>query len=494
MGVLLKPEQEKELLHINKQLSKRELEDFFTIYPHDKENISSNRGAQNRLGYAVQLCWLRFTGTTFSNPKDIPPYLVKYIAGQLDVNPSLLQEYGERRQTRSKHIRNICKDYGFRPYEMAKGEIDVFILEELKSGRSSQALIGDVVNYAKLKRIVLPTIGAIEELVRDSRIDFEENVFDKIYSQLSTKQREAMDKLLEVSTVTGGTSILADIKSMPTKNKARSIVEISRKLQYIKDLALNLNLDGIHQNLINKYATSCMNYNATQLRQLIEKKRLSLLAIFLYHRERVLVDAAINICHRIVYEIRKDGNKQLKQANEKIEPVKRSSLDFGFRIVSSIKELANDPSVNDIELRRKLREIVETAACNDFLSSISSINEMPKDSIALIEKKHLAIRGFALEYLQMINFKTDVAECKPIIDVIEKMKQHFESPKQKMSNEMPIDFLGDRWKPYVIRKDGTINSNYYDIAFFDTLKTHVLSGNIYVENSHSYKSLNQYLI
>lgn len=78
MGVLLKPEQEKELLHINKQLSKRELEDFFTIDPHDKENISSNRGAQNRLGYAVQLCWLRFTGTTFSNPKDIPPYLVKY--------------------------------------------------------------------------------------------------------------------------------------------------------------------------------------------------------------------------------------------------------------------------------------------------------------------------------------------------------------------------------------------------------------------------------
>jgi hypothetical protein len=37
------------------------------------------------------------------------------------------------------------------------------------------------------------------------------------------------------------------------------------------------------------------------------------MAIMLYDRERVLTDNAINICNRLIYDIKSDGSKHLNQ-------------------------------------------------------------------------------------------------------------------------------------------------------------------------------------
>lgn len=62
----------------------------------------------NRLGFAVQLCYLRFLVS--STGVDEPPFppLLKLVADQLKVSVESWDEYGQREQTRREHWSN-CK-------------------------------------------------------------------------------------------------------------------------------------------------------------------------------------------------------------------------------------------------------------------------------------------------------------------------------------------------------------------------------------------------
>ena len=494
MGLLLTKEQENEILQIDRRLTKQELDEYFNITPSDLKNISSNRGAQNRLGYAVQLYWLRYTGTTFSDTREIPPHIVKHVAKQLDINPVSFQEYGQRRQTRSLHIRKLCDEYSFKTFDQAKDEIIGLINEELRGGKNSQTLIVNVVNYAKLKKIILPTIGALEELVRDSRIELENIIFEKILAQLSETQIAQLDKVIESEPKgVGGNSMLARIKNLPLKNNTKAICDICGKIKQIREFNINLDLSGLHQNMVSKYATSCRNFNIYQMRRFPEKKRYSLLAILFHHQERVLTDAAINICNRVVYGILKDGRNKLKKKNEEFGSSMRNSILYYFKSINKVRMLVYDKNVKESELRNNVKQILEDPILCDYHKAVETIKELPSDTIALIEKRNRVIRQFAYQYLNTINFKSDTSGCKSLLDAMEKSVPYFES-KKKLSNDMPTDFLSAQWIPYVVNNDGTINSSYYEIAMFESLRTEVLSSNVYVDKSNSYRNLDQYLI
>jgi Domain of unknown function (DUF4158) len=60
--------------------SRAELERFFLLDDADRRRVDPNRGAHNRLGYALQLGTLRFLGTFLEDPLDVPSAVVEYLA------------------------------------------------------------------------------------------------------------------------------------------------------------------------------------------------------------------------------------------------------------------------------------------------------------------------------------------------------------------------------------------------------------------------------
>ncbi|OME94527.1 hypothetical protein BK123_05050 [Paenibacillus lautus] len=50
---------------------------------------------KSRLGFAVQLCTLRYPGWSLFDVKDIPETVLRYIAKQIDVDPEVYSLYAQ---------------------------------------------------------------------------------------------------------------------------------------------------------------------------------------------------------------------------------------------------------------------------------------------------------------------------------------------------------------------------------------------------------------
>ena len=86
--------------------TKAQLERYFHLDDADRSLIAMRRGDHNRVGFAVQLCTVRFLGTFLSDMRRLPPVVIKALVGQLGIcNWCCLDQYTD--QTRQDHVDEI---------------------------------------------------------------------------------------------------------------------------------------------------------------------------------------------------------------------------------------------------------------------------------------------------------------------------------------------------------------------------------------------------
>lgn len=76
----------------------------YTFKESDLSLIRQRRGDANRLGFAVQLCLLRFPGQGLIAGATVPSLLLHRIGQQLRILPSCWSKYAEREETRREHL------------------------------------------------------------------------------------------------------------------------------------------------------------------------------------------------------------------------------------------------------------------------------------------------------------------------------------------------------------------------------------------------------
>ena len=139
--------------------TKDELIRHYTFSESDLSIIRQRRGPANRLGFAVQLCYLRFPGVILGADEPPFPPLLRLVANQLKVGIECWDEYGQREQTRREHLVELQTVFGFQPFTIGHYRQAVQLLTELamqtdKGIVLARALIGvslDIENYCTLR-------------------------------------------------------------------------------------------------------------------------------------------------------------------------------------------------------------------------------------------------------------------------------------------------------------------------------------------------------
>ena len=88
----------------------------YTLGDDDLGHIQERRRPENRLGFALQLCALRYPGRALAPGEVIPHEVLSFIGAQLGVPADALLTYAARRQTRQEHMEALREIYGYKTF------------------------------------------------------------------------------------------------------------------------------------------------------------------------------------------------------------------------------------------------------------------------------------------------------------------------------------------------------------------------------------------
>ncbi|MBO0782095.1 MAG: DUF4158 domain-containing protein [Ktedonobacteraceae bacterium] len=89
---------------------------YFHLDDRDRALLEPRRHAHTRLGFALQLCTVRFLGTFLSDPTDVPHNVVVTLASQLNIADwTVLSRYREG-EMRYDHVHEIMAEYGYQDF------------------------------------------------------------------------------------------------------------------------------------------------------------------------------------------------------------------------------------------------------------------------------------------------------------------------------------------------------------------------------------------
>jgi Domain of unknown function (DUF4158) len=169
----------------------------YTFDERDLSIIRQRRGEHNRLGFAIQLCYLRYPGYAMPPDTSPPEVLLSHISRQLRVKPAVWAEYALRDETRREHALELQTAFGYRPftageYRQQRGTLTELALQTNKGVVIAQQLI----EILRKHHIILPPAQVIDRLCAEALARGTRLFYQRLTEGLNTEHRKQLDKLL----------------------------------------------------------------------------------------------------------------------------------------------------------------------------------------------------------------------------------------------------------------------------------------------------------
>lgn len=312
---LLTENQRREWMNIS-WLTESELATYYTFSAADVKIINQHRRDHNRLGFAVQLCLVRFPGWSLTDMHDIPERILKYIARQIQADSNVFAQYARRSPTRREHLQEIRQAYGYQSFnsEDYRNTFQLLTQYAMKND-STMYLLETAIDALRQQKIILPSIATVERIVWESRDHAERDIYQKLNGSLSQEQKQKINQLLDEPTIGNGKTILGWLKENPGNFSPQSFLGVIKRLDYIRRLKLNIDTHKIHPNRFRQLSRLGSRYDAHAFRRFKDSKKYSMLVAYLVHLSQDLTDQAIEIHDKQMISLQNKGRKKIGRAH-----------------------------------------------------------------------------------------------------------------------------------------------------------------------------------
>lgn len=489
--IILSQEQRKELTTIPENISDYVMAKYYTLSEEDIYHIQTHRRDTNKLGFAIQLCCIKYPGWGFTSTKDIPEKVLNYVSKQLGISPINIHSYGERKNTRTKHIEEICTWYGYRPFTNTESQaLEEYIEEKAIASDEPFSLVKSGIDFLRNKKIILPGITTIERIVRKVCINIESSLFSDIYSCLVPEQYRLLDKIIE-SQDEKVMTVLGMLRNVSGQCSPQAFNDVADKLKQVRELNLNVDLSFIHPNRIKQIYRAASRYEPHMFRRFPNQKKYALLVIYLQMLEQKLVDMAVEIHDKLINSYLSKGRKlqdKMQQENGKsINEKVHLFINIGAALIRSRKE-GTDPfaAIENIMPWEKMVEYIEDAKI--------LVRPQGYDYLDLIDKWYSQLRKYSPTLLDTLTFSSTNTSMSPLIHSLDVLRELNRSNRRNVPEDTSVEFLPERWRKHIYGNDNSIDRHYYEMAVLAELKNRIRSGDVAVEGSCNYRNFNDYML
>ncbi|WP_420359514.1 DUF4158 domain-containing protein [Bacillus altitudinis] len=160
--------------------------------------------------------------------------IIKYIARQINVNPNSFSLYAQREPTKHEHMEEIRQVYSYQNFSLGNyRKVSQFLLNHaLQNGKSMYLLRTAQEEELRNQKIILPGITTT--------------------CTLSKWQKQKLDKLIDPF-VDNRKTPLAWLRELPGQSSPEAFLKVIKRLEYIRDLKLEINTEQVHPNRLLNY-------------------------------------------------------------------------------------------------------------------------------------------------------------------------------------------------------------------------------------------------
>ncbi|TCN44213.1 uncharacterized protein DUF4158 [Kribbella orskensis] len=160
--------------------SRPELERFVLLDDEDRRLIGKRRGDHSRLGFALQVCMVRYVGLFLVDRLDVRWPVVEYLAEQLGLaDPSVVKIYIDREKTAYEHAWEIEQAFGYHKYDDPDWgrKFRTFLYGRAWThAEGPVALFNHPTAWLRRHRVLLPGVGVLARQVSAARTAAEDRL------------------------------------------------------------------------------------------------------------------------------------------------------------------------------------------------------------------------------------------------------------------------------------------------------------------------------
>lgn len=186
-----------------------ELIQHYTFTEPDLSVIRQRRGSHNRLGFAVQLCYLRYPGFALPTDAEPPASLLNMVGRQLRIEPDIWPQYAQRPETRREHLLELQAWLKLTPFVVSDYRHFVHQLADLAQQTDRGIVLAEaLVELLRQQRIILPTVDVIERVCSEALTRGTRQVYEALTAPLGDFHRRVLDGLLSIREGTKGSGLI----------------------------------------------------------------------------------------------------------------------------------------------------------------------------------------------------------------------------------------------------------------------------------------------
>ena len=469
----------------------RELVRHYTLSATDLAMVRRCRGDQNRLGYALMLCYLRHPGRPLKTNERPPSALVSFVAAQIDALPEAIDEYLAVERNRQRHAIELQDQLGLRPFgARPAAELSAWLLPHAIENDRLAYLAGLAMEECRRRRIIVPSAGALERLCVEARLHARREVHRRLTDGLSAEQRLQLDSLTQRRQDTSQ-SWLSWMRQMPEAAKPMAMLGLIERLETVRLSRLDAARGHrVHQARLAQLVREASRTTVQNVAGFERQRRHATLVAVSLDLAADLTDKAIDLFDRLIgamfrkAEARhaRDFQADGRAINEKVRLYAR----VGAALIA-----AHDGKQD------AFGAIAAVIPWERFRTTVAEAEALTRpdefDAYEMLGEHYAGVRRWAPAFLEVFAFQS-VPAAAALMRAIELLRDMNRMATPSLPKSAPTSFVRQRWARHVLLPGGAIDRRYYELCVLSELRDRLRAGDVWVTGSRQYRAFEERLI
>ena len=462
----------------------------YTLSPQDRLQAEVRRRPHNQLGYAVQLCIMRYPGRVLGMGEDPPAAVVSYVAEQLGITPDVFAYYAQRIPTRFEHSHRLAKYLGVRTATRDDRRAALLAAAEAASAtESGLPIMTAIVNELRCRGVLLLPDAALEKIGLAGRAIARQRAEAALLDGLSTDQMEQLETLLLVDPAVQQTR-LAWLRSAPDAPSTDNLIGLMDRLTFVRALTIGPHRRSLlHPERWTQIVREGDVTPAWLVADFGARRRRATLVAQAITLEQTLTDAAVTMFSKLIGRLFARANNRRKKRYVEAQQDTTKVLRL-FRDTLRALVTANDTGRNAIDV------LDDEVGWHRLLQAQPEVEAMVRDAdpdpLLLAAERYSTIRKYAARFLETFTFCSS-RKHDSLLAAIGTLKTLQAANRRTLRERVPVGHLSTKSRKLIFGDAGP-DRRLYEIATLAVLRERLRSGDIWVEGSRAFRPMDEQLM